>query len=235
MGVERFLEKYPQYQGKFSFVQIGAPSRTKIKRYSDFVREVEETAERINARFRTGRWQPIVFRKRHHSHTEVNRFYRAADVCLVTSLHDGMNLVAKEYLASRQDAEGMLVLSPFTGAARELPDALIVNPYDTERLADAIFRALEMEPRERKARMTRMRSIVQQNNVYRWAGNLIGELCALRVDATLAPVATVPPALLTSPKRAESDVICEEPVYEFNDAATRRQSSDDIGEVSDVG
>jgi len=234
LGVERFLEKYPQYQGKFSFVQIGAPSRTKIKRYADFVREVEETAERINTRFRNGRWQPIVFRKRHHSHTEVNRFYRAADVCLVTSLHDGMNLVAKEYLASRDDAEGMLVLSPFTGAARELPDALIVNPYDTEKLADAIFRSLEMHPQERKARMTRMRSIVQQNNVYRWAGNLITELCELRVDATLGRAAPAPPVLMTAPKRVESEVVCEELVYEFNDAAPRRQIGDDGGDVSDL-
>jgi alpha,alpha-trehalose-phosphate synthase [UDP-forming] len=180
LGVERFLEKYPQYQQKFSFVQIGAPSRTRIKRYSDFVEEVEAEATRINTRFQSGNWRPIIFRKRHHSHSEVESVYRAADLCLVTSLHDGMNLVAKEYLAARHDEEGMLVLSEFTGAARELGDALIVNPYDTEGVADAIFSALEMEPAERRGRMHRMRSVVMQQNVYRWAGSLIGELCDIR-------------------------------------------------------
>ncbi len=183
LGVERFLEKYGQYQGKFTFVQIGAPSRTTIKRYHDFMNEVAETAERINRRFRSGKWQPIVFRNTHHTHRELERFYRVADVCLVTSLHDGMNLVAKEYIASRRDDDGVLVLSPFTGAARELPDALIVNPYDTEKLADAIYQSLEMDSAERRARMRRMRQIVREHNVYRWAANLIGDLCEVRLDA----------------------------------------------------
>lgn len=182
LGVERFLEKYPQYQGKFSFIQIGAPSRTDIKRYHDFLDEVDCEAERINRRFASGKWQPIIFRKWHHNHAEVSRFYRAADLCLVTSLHDGMNLVAKEFIVTRQDEDGVLILSPFTGAARELPDSLIVNPYDTESLADAIFASLEMDPSERKSRMRRMRASVKQQNVYWWAGNLIGELCQVRVS-----------------------------------------------------
>ncbi len=180
-GVERFLEKYPSYQGKFSFVQIGAPSRTNIRRYAEFAAEVRSEAARINARFARGKWQPILFRDRHHTHAEVDRFYRAADLCLVTSLHDGMNLVAKEYLAARHDEDGVLILSPFTGASRELSDALIVNPYDTDQLADAIRTALEMEAPERQARMRRMRSTIRYNNVYRWAGGLIGDLCDLRV------------------------------------------------------
>ncbi|MGI9101892.1 MAG: trehalose-6-phosphate synthase [Terriglobales bacterium] len=183
LGVERFLEKYPDYQGKFTFVQIGAPSRTTIPRYHDFMADVEATVERINRRYRSGKWQPIVFRKWHHTHAEVDRFYRAADVCLVTSLHDGMNLVAKEYIASRHDGDGVLVLSPFTGAARELPDAIIVNPYDTEQLAEGIHEALEMDVPERRARMRRMRRAVEQNNVYRWAGNLISDLCEVRAPA----------------------------------------------------
>ncbi len=187
LGVERFLEKYPSYQGKFSFAQIGAPSRTHIKRYHDFAEEVRDEAERINLRFQSGKWKPILFRNFHHNHREVDRYYRAADVCLVTSLHDGMNLVAKEYIASRHDGDGVLILSPFTGASRELADALMVNPYDTEELADAIFRALEMEPSERKARMRRMRRIVKEQNVYRWAANLIGDLCEVRVDDRKAP------------------------------------------------
>jgi alpha,alpha-trehalose-phosphate synthase [UDP-forming] len=188
LAVERFLEKYPQYQGRFSFVQIGAPSRIYIQRYKDFMGEVAATAERINRRFKSGKWQPITFRDRHHSHAELERYYRAADVCLVTSLHDGMNLVAKEYIASRYDNEGTLILSPFTGAARELPDALIVNPYDTEKLADAIFQALEMDGMERRARMRRMRQTVQQHNVYRWAANLIGALCEVRLDLATPPL-----------------------------------------------
>jgi trehalose 6-phosphate synthase len=183
LGVERFLEKYPQHQGRFTFVQIGSPSRTSIARYRDLMAEVEATVERINRRFRANKWQPIVFRNRHHSHDEVDRYYRAADVCLVTSLHDGMNLVAKEYIAARYDGDGVLILSPFTGAARELPDALIVNPYDTERLADALCEALQMEEKERRARMLRMRHTVEHDNVYRWAGNLISDLCEVRAPA----------------------------------------------------
>lgn len=182
LGVERFLEKYPQYQGKFSFIQIGAPSRTDVKRYADFFTEVQQEAQRINRRFASGRWQPIVLRAWHHNHAEVERFYRAADVCLVTSLHDGMNLVAKEFLVSRHDEDGALVLSPFTGAARELTDAIIVNPYDIESVADAIFHALEMDPAQRKSHMRQMRATVKQQNVYRWAGTLIGELCEVRTS-----------------------------------------------------
>jgi len=183
LAIERFLDRYPRYQGKFSFVQIGAPSRTHIKRYHDFLGEVEAEAERINWRFRTERWKPILFLKRHHSHEEIGRFYRAADVCLVTSLHDGMNLVAKEFVASRCDEDGVLVLSCFTGACRELRDALVVNPYDTERMAAEIHAALEMEPKERRARMQRMRQTVKEQNIYRWAGNLIAELCQVRLEA----------------------------------------------------
>jgi len=183
LAIERFLDRYPRYQGKFTFVQIGAPSRTHIKRYHDFLAEVEAEAERINWRFRTERWRPILFLKRHHSHEEIGRYYRAADVCLVTSLHDGMNLVAKEFVASRGDSDGALILSCFTGACRELRDALVVNPYDTEQMAAEIHFALEMDPKERRARMQRMRQTVKEQNIYRWAGNLIAELCQVRLEA----------------------------------------------------
>ncbi len=181
-GVERFLEKYPSYQGQFTLVQIGAPSRTHIKRYHDLISEVESEAERINWRFQTSSWKPIVYLNRHHSHREIEQYYRAADLCLVTSLHDGMNLVAKEFIAARDDEQGALVLSRFTGAARELRDALVVNPYDTEQLAEALRFALEMEPQERQARMGRMRKIVKEHNVYRWAANLITELSEIRTE-----------------------------------------------------
>src|SRR5579871_1720539 len=156
-GIERFLEKYASYNGHFTFVQIGAPSRTRIDRYQDLTAEVEHEAERINRRFQSKHWKPIVFLKRHHNHAEIEPFYRHSDLCLVTSLHDGMNLVAKEYVATRDDNGGSLVLSCFTGASRELQDALIVNPYDTEELAEAIHKAVAMDARERRERMRRMR------------------------------------------------------------------------------
>ena len=181
-AIERLMEKRPEYQGKFTFVQIGAPSRTHIKRYHDLLGEVEAEAERINWRFQTGKWRPIVYLKRQHSHKEILRYYRTADLCMVTALHDGMNLVAKEFVAARDDEQGALILSQFTGAARELRDALIVNPYDVEKVANAIHLALVMQPEERRARMQRMRRIVKENNVYRWAGNLITELSEIRLD-----------------------------------------------------
>jgi trehalose 6-phosphate synthase len=182
-AIERFLEKYPKYQGKFTFVQIGAPSRTHIKRYHDLMAEVEAEAERINWRFQSGKWKPIVFLKRHHSHDEIGHYYRAADLCLVTSLHDGMNLVAKEFLAARHDERGVLILSQFTGAARELRDALLVNPYDIDQTAEAIRAALEMEPEEKQLRVRNMRKLIREHNIYRWAGSLITELCELRLDS----------------------------------------------------
>jgi trehalose 6-phosphate synthase len=186
-GIERFFEKYPTYRGKFTFVQIGSPSRSEIKRYHDLMEEVDSEAERINRRFQSGDWKPIVLLKRQHSHREIQPYYRAADLCLVTSLHDGMNLVAKEFAAARIDEQGVLILSRFAGASHELSDALIVNPYDTEELADTIHRALEMPPDERSVRMQRMRAIVRERNVYRWAGNLIGELCEIRPQKNFRP------------------------------------------------
>jgi trehalose-6-phosphate synthase len=184
LAIERFLEKYPNYQGQFTFVQIGAPSRSHIKRYHELFMEIDAEAERINWRFQTDTWKPIVLLKRQHNHDEIQKYYRIADLCLVTSLHDGMNLVAKEFVASRQDERGVLVLSCFTGAARELQDAVIVNPYDVDQTAEAIRVALEMSTEDARERMHRMRKIVRENNVYRWAGSLIGELCELRLDAS---------------------------------------------------
>ncbi len=181
-GLERFFEKYPVFLGQFTFVQIGEPSRTHIKRYHDLLGEVESEAERINWRFQTSKWKPIVYLNRHHSHQELRRYYQAADLCLVTSLHDGMNLVAKEYVAAHEDNQGVLILSRFTGACRELRDALIVNPYDVEQLADAIHTALVMDHAERDDRMRRMRQVVKDFNIYRWAAELVTQLCEIRLD-----------------------------------------------------
>jgi len=187
LAIERFLQRYPSYQGKFSFVQIGAPSRTRIRRYQEFLDQVEMEAERINRLFQTDRWKPLIFLNRHHSHAEIMQFYRTADLCLVTSLHDGMNLVAKEFVASRDDEDGVLVLSRFTGASRELRDALVVNPYDIEEMSEALRVALEMDPKDRRARMQHMRQMVKEQNIYRWAGNLIGELCQVRLERPHEP------------------------------------------------
>jgi trehalose-6-phosphate synthase len=190
-AVERFLERYPRYRGELTCVEIGAPSRSSIPRYQEIEHEVAAEADRINRRFMTSTWQPIVLLARHHEHAEIEPYYRQADVCLVTSLHDGMNLVAKEFVAARTDEDGVLVLSQFTGAAHELRDALIVNPYDVDQVAEALCRAIEMEPSERRTRMRRLRSTVVEHNVYRWAAELIRTLTNVpRDEVQTAPSAT---------------------------------------------
>jgi trehalose 6-phosphate synthase len=181
-AIERFLELNPAYQQRFTFVQIGAPSRTDIEHYKNFLAEVSADAERINARFQSPSWKPIVFLKRHHSHEEIARYYHAASFCMVTSLHDGMNLVAKEFVAARDDERGALILSTFAGAAHELPDALLVNPYDVSLLAETIHRALEMTEEEQTARMQRMRHDVRERNIYRWAAHLLSDLTDIRIE-----------------------------------------------------
>src|SRR5688572_5301999 len=178
-GIERFLETRPDYVGHFTFAQIAAPSRSRIQRYHDLEVEITNEANRINRRFETASWRPIVLVTRHHDHQEILKYYRAADLCLVTSLHDGMNLVAKEFVASREDDDGVLILSRFAGASGELRDALIVNPYHTDELAEALHRALVMPEPERAARMARMRRIVKEHNVYRWAGTLTSTLASI--------------------------------------------------------
>ena len=182
-GVERFLELHPAYQHRFSLVQIGAPSRTDISRYQQFMQEVNAEAERINNRFQVGHWKPIVLLMRHHSHQEIARFYRAASVCLVTSLHDGMNLVAKEFIAAREDEQGALILSSFTGAAHELTDALLINPYDVQQLAEAIYQALDLSSEQQSARIARMRKTIREYNIYRWAAHLLSDLTEIRIEA----------------------------------------------------
>jgi trehalose-6-phosphate synthase len=179
LAIERFLEKNPSYVGKFTFVQIGAPSRTLIKSYSDTVSAVENEAARINARFKTKDWKAILLLKRHHSHSEIAPFYSSADFCMVTSLHDGMNLVAKEFVAARNQNDGSLILSRFTGASQELQGAIIVNPYDIEKSADAIKMALEMPLEEQNQRMNQMRLVIVRNNIYAWASTLLRTMAAI--------------------------------------------------------
>lgn len=173
LAVERFLELNPKWVGRFTFIQIAAPSRSKIPQYKMLEEEVRRSAERINQRFGDGHYQPICLKIEHHEPASVYRYYQAADLCFVTSLHDGMNLVAKEFVAARQDEQGVLILSQFTGAANELTEALIINPYDVDQCATALSVALAMSPSEQRARMKSMRSLVSAFNVYRWAGKML--------------------------------------------------------------
>jgi trehalose 6-phosphate synthase len=172
-AVDRLLCKYPHWRRKFCFVQVGAPSRTRIAEYRALNEAVRALVEEINWRHGDGSWEPIIFLHEHHGADKLAVLYRTAQACVVTSLHDGMNLVAKEFIASRTDDRGVLVLSEFTGAARELCDALIVNPYAIDQLAEAYQDALTMPVEEQQRRMRRMRRQVADNNIYRWAGMLL--------------------------------------------------------------
>jgi trehalose 6-phosphate synthase len=172
-AVDRLLCKYPEWRRNFCFVQVGAPSRTHIREYRALDEEVKALVEEINWRHGDGSWDPIVYLHEHHGPDKLAVLYRTAQACVVTSLHDGMNLVAKEFVAARTDERGALVLSEFTGAVCELSDALIVNPYALDQLAEAYQTALTMSVEEQQRRMRRMRRQVAENNIYRWAGRLL--------------------------------------------------------------
>lgn len=178
-AVEFFLDHNPQYKGNFTFIQVAPPTRSHIQRYLRFAEEVEEQVNRINKKFTDKNWKPIVFLKKHHTHSEIFALYKLANICLVTSLHDGMNLVAKEFVSVRDDEQGVLILSQFAGASRELKDALIVNPYNIEGTAEAIREGLTMSKVEQNRRMKRMRDVVRNYNVYRWAADFLKTLSSL--------------------------------------------------------
>ncbi len=175
-AVDRLLHKHPELKGQFHFVQVGAPSRMHIPAYRNLTEEVEGLAERINWTHGTSSWKPVVFLNEHYGAKDIFVLYRMAAGCVVSSLHDGMNLVAKEFVSARGDNQGVLVLSKFTGAARELTDALLINPFDVDELAEGMYTALHMPPAEQERRMRRMRSIVEEHNIYRWAGLLLSEV-----------------------------------------------------------
>ena len=178
-AVERLMELHPNWVGRFTFIQIAAPTRASIPQYSDYERRVRQLAERINARF-PGEHPAIILAAAHHEAQQVYEYYRASELCFVSSLHDGMNLVAKEFVAARDDELGVLILSQFTGAARELPEALIVNPYDSDQCAAALNVALTMPLRTQRARMRLMRNLVREFNVYRWAGRMLLDAARMR-------------------------------------------------------
>jgi trehalose 6-phosphate synthase len=187
LAFEHLLETHPWHRERLTLVQVASPSRTRIPAYEELHRRVNEEVARINQQFQTSRWRPIVLIERQADHREINRWYCAADLCLVTSLHDGMNLVAKEFVAARNDEDGVLILSKFTGAAVELRDALIVNPYDIVGTAEAMHRGLEMGREERRERMQRMRRQVMENNIYHWAASVLDSLRKIRLEDNATP------------------------------------------------
>jgi trehalose 6-phosphate synthase len=180
LAVETLLDRHPEYRGRFTFVELAAPSRTMIPQYQQLGERVEQLALRITQRFASNGYRPVILLREHHEPPRVFRFYRAADLCYVSSLHDGMNLVAKEFVAARDDEHGVLVLSLFTGASRELTEALIVNPYDFSEAGEAMARALGMPAEEQRDRMHAMRAFVAEFNVYRWAGRMLVDAARVR-------------------------------------------------------
>jgi trehalose 6-phosphate synthase len=180
MAVERLLELQPEWIGKFTFIQIAAPSRAIIEQYQHLTSQVFALAEQINKRFGRDGYEPICLKVQHHEPPQVCECYRGADVCVVSSLHDGMNLVAKEFIGARDDEQGVLILSQFTGAARELTEALVINPYDIDQFAAALHVALTMPKVEQRARMQSMRGLIQEFNVYRWAGRMLTDAARMR-------------------------------------------------------
>jgi len=193
-AIRQFFEDHPWYRERLTMVQIAAPSRTRIPSYAELRVRVENTVQQINSLYQTTHWKPVVLIEEQCDHDAVRRWYRAADLCLVTSLHDGMNLVAKEFVAARDDEDGVLVLSKFTGAAVELRDALLVNPYDTVGVSEAIFTGLEMGKAERLDRMHRMRRQVMEYNIYMWAAKALGDLREVRLEDS-TPGRFTPPNL----------------------------------------
>jgi trehalose 6-phosphate synthase len=189
-AVERLLEKHPEWIERFVFVQVAAPTRSSLEEYRTFQERVERLTLRINERFGRPGYQPVHLLAQHHDSAAVNELFRAADMCIVTSLHDGMNLVSKEFVAARDDERGVLILSRFAGAAREMTEALVVNPYHVEETADALHRAATMPAAEQRARMASLRATVREFNVFRWAGRMLTDAgrwrLKARVDARVA-------------------------------------------------
>jgi trehalose 6-phosphate synthase len=176
MALDKFLEDNPKYRGKVVFVQAGMPSRTQIDTYKQIGKRIDDLMNGMNEKYGTDSWKPVVAMTRQLSPVTLHALRRLANFCIVSSLHDGMNLVAKEYAASRVDGDGVLILSKFTGAAVEMADSLLVNPYDISDFAVKIKEAVEMPEAERRRRMKNMRDIVADNNIYKWAGTMVSRL-----------------------------------------------------------
>ncbi len=183
-ALDRFFDQYHELQGRCVFVQIAVPSRTHIPTYQRVSDELDQLVESINWKYGTGVWKPILYLKETVSPTTLRAWYRMANLCVVSSLHDGMNLVAKEFVASRTDEDGVLVLSHFTGAARELTDAVLINPYAIDQFARAMYQAIVMPPEERRKRMRKLRANLQEYTIYRWAGKMLSTLLKFQFEDT---------------------------------------------------
>ncbi len=190
-AVNDVLTCHPAWKGKLVFIQAAAPTRSKLAAYSALQEEAERLVAEINARHADGDFMPVRLVVRHHEPAEVFELFRAADLCIVSSLHDGMNLVAKEFVAARDDEQGVLILSSFAGASRELSEALLVNPYDTHGMAEVMDEALRMSSDEQRDRMRLMRDLVRQRNVYRWAAQMLLDAARLRRHERIATAATL--------------------------------------------
>jgi trehalose 6-phosphate synthase len=179
-ALDALLERSPRHRGRLCLLQIASPSRSQLPAYRTLQEQTHREVERINAKFGTGGWQPIILIGEHQEPLKIFELYRAADFCLVNSLHDGMNLVAKEFVASRDDEDGVLILSTFAGASRELMEAVLINPFDVNETAEAMEIAMAMGRDERRDRMSLMRRTVKENNVYRWAGRILMDAARIR-------------------------------------------------------
>jgi trehalose 6-phosphate synthase len=184
-ALEALLDKNPRHRGRITLLQIAAPSRSQLPAYQALQQQTYSEVERINSKFKEGAWLPIVLIDEHQEPLRVYELYRAADFCLVNSLHDGMNLVAKEFVAARDDEDGVLILSTFAGASRELPEAVLINPFDVTETANAMEIAMRMGREERRSRMSLMRRTVKENNVYRWAGRMLMDAARIRQRQSL--------------------------------------------------
>jgi trehalose 6-phosphate synthase len=187
-ALEVLLDKNPRHRGRICLLQVAAPSRGQLPAYQALQQHTYSEVERINNKFAEGDWRPIVLIDEHQEPVRVFELYRAADFCLVNSLHDGMNLVAKEFVAARDDEDGVLILSTFAGASRELPEAVLINPFDVTETAEAMETAMRMGRDERRNRMSLMRRTVKENNVYRWAGRMLMDAARIRQRQSLPSV-----------------------------------------------
>jgi trehalose 6-phosphate synthase len=178
-ALDLLLKRHPEYQGRVVFIQVGTPTRTHVEDYRQLNEDVERRVESLNWTYGRGSWQPVIFIQEHMDLEELIALYQISRFMIVSSLHDGMNLVAKEFVASQNNCTGVLLLSRFTGAARELKDSILINPYSADDVAEAIRRAIEMEPAEVRRRMMRMRERVRENNIYRWAGSILKKVSRL--------------------------------------------------------
>jgi len=175
-AVDKFFDIHPELKGKIIFVQMGEISRIHLTQYKQLNEKVNALVEEVNFKHSQNSWKPVIFVRRHLNFKEVLAFYKIADICVVNSLHDGMNLVAKEFVSAKTDEKGMLVLSKFTGASRELKEALLVNPYYAEESSSAIYKALTMDEAERKKKIRKLRQTVRRNDIWKWIGQIVSDI-----------------------------------------------------------